>query len=126
MNKISPQVQIGTVGEMLVQLRLLQYGVQASSPVKDSGNDLIGIRRGVFRAIQVKTTTKDSYSKANLPNLYHILAVVHLVGNGDTIYLDRSRVFLIPKDELTAAPTSVNRLGRYLLKKELVEELFAD
>ncbi len=41
MNPISEEIKIGTIGEILVQLRLLQYEVQAAPALKDSGNDLI-------------------------------------------------------------------------------------
>ena len=44
MNEISPEVRIGTIGELLVQTRLLQRGVQAAAAIKDSGNDLIALR----------------------------------------------------------------------------------
>jgi hypothetical protein len=126
MNKISPKIQTGTIGELLVQLRLLQYGVQAAPPIKDSGNDLIAIKGKTFRATQVKTTTGDTYSKANLPELYHILAVVHLVGDGKLISLDESRVFLIPKEEVDGLSTYVDRLKKYILSEELVDRLFSD
>ena len=96
MNSITDQMLTGTVGELLVQLRLLEHNVQAAPPIKDSGNDLIAVRRNVFRAIQVKTRTGDKYSKDKLPELYHILAVVHLVENEETLLLDASQVFLIP------------------------------
>jgi hypothetical protein len=36
-NPISPEIKTGTVGELLVQLRLLQFDVQAAQPLKDSG-----------------------------------------------------------------------------------------
>jgi len=124
MNKISPEVQTGTIGELLVQLRLLQYGVQAAPPIKDSGNDLIAVRGKTFRATQVKTTTGSTYSKANLPDLYNILAVVHLVGSGKVVFLDKSRVFLIPKEDVDGLSTHVDRLEKYKLTKELVDKLF--
>jgi hypothetical protein len=126
MNKISPEVKTGTIGELLVQLRLLQYGVQAAPPIKDSGNDLIAIRQEVFRSIQVKTTTGDTYSKANLPDLYHILAVVHLVGDGYQVFLDRSRIFLIPQENVSELPTSIDRLARFLLTRDHLNNLFLD
>lgn len=126
MNEISPEIHTGTIGELLVQLRLLQYGVQAAPPIKDSGNDLIAIKGKAFRATQVKTTTRDTYSKANLPELYHILAVVHLVGNGKLIFLDKSRVFLIPKEDVDGLPTDVDRLKKYILTEELVDRLFSE
>lgn len=56
MNPLTDQTTLGTVGELLVQLRLLQFDVQASPPLKDSGNDLIAIRGRCVRSIQVKAT----------------------------------------------------------------------
>jgi hypothetical protein len=56
-NPISNEIKTGTVGELLVQMRLLQHDVQAAPPLKDSGNDLIALRGFVVRTIQVKTTT---------------------------------------------------------------------
>ena len=55
-NPISQNLVTGTVGELLVQLRLLQYGVQAAPPLKDSGNDLIALKGYEIRTIQVKTS----------------------------------------------------------------------
>ena len=43
-NPIPKNMKTGTIGELLVQLRLLQYNVQAAPPIKDSGNDLIAIK----------------------------------------------------------------------------------
>ena len=54
MNKITDNLKLGTIGELLVQLRLLEFDVQAAPPLKDSGNDLIAIRGIDMRAIQVK------------------------------------------------------------------------
>jgi len=52
----TPELRVGTIGELLVQLRLLQFHVQAAAPLKDSGNDLIAVRATRFHTIQVKTT----------------------------------------------------------------------
>jgi len=38
-NPLPETVKTGAFGELLVQLRLLQYDVQAVQPLKDSGND---------------------------------------------------------------------------------------
>ena len=65
MNPISEEIKIGTIGEILVQLRLLQYNVQSAPALKDSGNDLIAVRGEIFKAIQVKTSTKEKF---NLPH----------------------------------------------------------
>jgi hypothetical protein len=56
-NPISKKIKIGTIGELLVQLRLLQYGIQAAPPLRDSGNDLVGILGKDIKTIQVKTTS---------------------------------------------------------------------
>jgi len=38
-NSIIERMESGKVGELLVQISLLQFGVQAALPVIDSGND---------------------------------------------------------------------------------------
>ena len=48
-NPISNQLTLGTIAELLVQASLLQFDVQAAPPLKDSGNDLIAIRRAAIR-----------------------------------------------------------------------------
>jgi hypothetical protein len=77
-NPISNEVKTGTVGELLVQMRLLQHDVQAAPPLKDSGNDLIALRGFVVRTIQVKTTTDGAPAWPPDARLYHLLAVVRL------------------------------------------------
>jgi Holliday junction resolvase len=123
MNPISEEIKIGTIGEILVQLRLLQYNVQSAPALKDSGNDLIAVKGDVFKAIQVKTTTKEKF---NLPNLhkYHILALVKLVGENDSIYLDKSRIFLLQESEAEKTSYKINELSGKVLSKERVVELF--
>lgn len=104
MNKITDKLKLGTVGELLVQLRLLEFDVQAAPPLKDSGNDLIAIRGTATRAIQVKATKidDDGYQirVAELPPLYLLLAIVKFEGDEDTLYLDDSRIFLIAKNDV--------------------------
>ena len=92
---ISNQLKTGTIGELFVQLRLLQYGIQAAPPLKDSGNDLIAIKKECFKAIQVKTTTNGNFSRPKNTIIYHILAVVNLKGNGNKLLLDHSEIYLI-------------------------------
>lgn len=124
MNDLPPGLTTGTFGELLVQLRLLEYGIQAAPPLKDSGNDLIAIRGEVFKSIQVKTTCGDRYPKDRLPDRYHILAVVQLLRNKQGLLLDESRIFLIPRNEVEAASTSVAGLEPFLLNTKLIEYLF--
>jgi hypothetical protein len=102
-NPISPEIKTGTVGELLVQLRLLQFDVQAAPPLKDSGNDLIAIRGQTLRALQVKTRTADAFDIGDLRRrgkLFHDIVLVQLLGEGSTLWLDESRVFLLSKEEI--------------------------
>jgi len=59
MNAISKTIKTGDLGELLVQIRLLQFDVQCARSKSDSGNDWLATRGDAFRAIQVKTTTGD-------------------------------------------------------------------
>lgn len=126
MNAISDPSRVGTIGELLVQLRLLQFGVQAAPPIKDSGNDLIAVCGEVFKAIQVKTTSIGSYQVNCLPEHYHLLAVVCLERSNEDIFLDRSKVFLIPRDRVNEAPRQCAQLDDYVLTKTHIDELFSD
>lgn len=124
MNRITDEMRIGTVGELLVQLRFLEHGIQAAPPIKDSGNDLIAIKGESFRAIQVKTTARDNFDRPNPERLYHILAVVHLVDDENTIHLDRSSVFLIPRNQVGEVSTRIRDLEAYRMTRDHVERLF--
>lgn len=128
MNKISTKLKTGTIGELLLQLRLLQYNVQASQPLKDSGNDLIAIKGRVFKAIQIKTTeNKNGVIKFNindLPKLYHILALIQLIGENTDIYLDKSRIFLLRKEDVHKSYYNIEDVKNYELNKELINKLF--
>lgn len=123
MNPITEKVRIGTVGELLVQLRLLEHGVQAAPPIKDSGNDLIAIRGSIFRAVQVKTTVGQIYNN-NLPEFFHILAVVQLEVDKNMILLDQSRIFLIPQARINDAGRRIDGLSEYIMTKSLVDQIF--
>ena len=103
MNRITDKILTGTIGELLVEVCLLQCGVQAAPPIKDSGNDLIAVNGHEFRAVAVRTTTTGRFRRPVAVRLYHVLAVVHLVGEDRDVYLDQSRLFLIPAGEVEAA-----------------------
>jgi hypothetical protein len=124
LNQITDEIQTGTVGELLVQIRLLQYGVQAAPPIKDSGNDLIAVNGREFRAVSVRTTTTGRFQKPPAARLYHVLAVVHLAGSNREIFLDESRLFLIPQEEVAAVADRCERLDQYIISSELVSRLF--
>ncbi|MBI3933050.1 MAG: hypothetical protein HY316_00045 [Acidobacteria bacterium] len=92
MNPLDHNLKIGTIGELLVQLRLLQYDIQAVSPHKDTGNDLLAVRGENFRAVQVKTCANgDTFrvdQKKLLRRKFHVLALVQLQGENRTVQAD--------------------------------------
>ncbi|MFC2081999.1 hypothetical protein ACFLR0_02325 [Candidatus Bipolaricaulota bacterium] len=126
MNNITDRIQTGTIGELLVQLRLLEHNVQAAPPLKDTGNDLIAVRGCVFRAIQVKTTTRLQFEKPDEATDYHVLAVVHLRSNEETVLLDDSSIYLIPRERVDENPASIARLGEYKMTAAHVTALFSE
>ena len=125
MNRVTDKILAGTLGE-LVQARLLQYGVQATPPIKDSGNDLIAVNGKEFRAVSIRTTTAGSYNKPPSARLYHVLAVVYLEGHERDVSLDGSQVFLVPRSEVVAASRRHEKLGKYKLTRKLIEQLFGE
>lgn len=125
-NPISPALRIGTLGELLVQLRLLQFDVQAAPPLKDSGNDLIAIKGPRFHTIQVKATgTQDVPPWPNPQRIYSLLAIVRLSGEDRNVFLDDSDVYLIPKPQLNNLNRSWNSLHPHRMTAEYVDALFA-
>ena len=123
MNPLEDKKITGTLGEILVQLRLLQYGVQASKPLEDSGNDLIAIKGEVFKAIQVRTTADDN-PFAKPKKLYHILAYVKLISKGDELLLDKSEIYLIRKEDVESEGFDQGKIDHCRITLGLVEELF--
>jgi hypothetical protein len=124
MNRISRQLTIGTFGELLVQLRLLQFDVQAAPPLKDSGNDLIAIRGEEIRTVQVKTTTGRRFRLGALPRRYHVLALVALVGAGRILRLDKCRIFLLPRSDIKRRSYDLEALRQYELDSGVIDLLF--
>jgi hypothetical protein len=124
MNPLTQELTTGTVGELLLQLRLLQHGVQAAPPLKDTGNDLIAIRGNVFKAVQVKTTTADRVRPEVPDRAFHLLGLVRLEGEGNTLHLDKCTIYLIPKDDVARLGDGGPRLEDYRLTDGLVEQLF--
>lgn len=127
-NSVSENNKIGVTGELLVQLRLLQYNVQAAPPIMDSGNDLIAIKEEIVKFIQVKATTGNRINNLEeLPKIYHILALVFLKKNGKNILLDESEIFLLEKKRVNKKSYSLSSLKELKEKYKLelaVEKLF--
>ncbi|MDO8909514.1 MAG: hypothetical protein Q7W55_13570 [Pseudohongiella sp.] len=126
-NPISESMAKGTIGELLVQTRLLQYGVQAAAPIKDSGNDLIALKGDAIKTIQVKTCTNEFPRPLALPNKYHLVALVKLHGYGTELLLDQTKVYLVPREKL--ADLRINReedMGKFAISQALVDALFVE
>jgi|ERR1051325_9191218 hypothetical protein len=124
MNPIYATTKKGTIGELVVQLRLLEHDVQAERPIKDSGNDLIAIRGREFRAIQVRTTCTGSICKPRPRVEYHILAIVRLPKIDGEYSTRCAEVFLFPRKQV---PHLSRRLSDYpdsLLNENLIDTLF--
>lgn len=110
-NPLPETTQTGTIGELLVQLRLLEYGIQAAPPIKDSGNDLIAIRGEVCKFVQVKTS-KNGISRVGkkLPKIYHIVALVNLAySESGKLLLDKSQIFIYKKGEMAGNKKELTR-----------------
>jgi len=126
-NRLPDDFQKGTLGEIFVQLKLLEYGVQAAPPIKDSGNDLIAIKEYVFKAIQVKTTVKDKFkfSMNDLPSRYHLLALVKLIGGDNKVDWNNSKIYLLPKDKVTKGYYTEKELRDYCLSRDYLNKIFS-
>ena len=125
MNPLCESVTTGTTGELLVQLRLFQYKVQAAPPLKDSGNDLIAVRGEDFKAVQVKTTGQED-GRWQLPDEkeYHILALVRLAGEGIDLHLDESDVYLVNRDLAESDEFNIQDPSGHEISEGVVDQLF--
>jgi len=98
-NLLPETTHIGTIGELFVQLRLLEYGIQAAPPIKDSGNDLIAIKGEVVKFVQVKTSKNRIPSPHKLPGIYDVVVLVKLKYDKDgALFLDQSKIFAFKRD----------------------------
>ena len=124
-NPLPPPLATGTLGEILVQLRLLQFGVQAAPPIKDTGNDLVAFRGRAVRTLQVKTSANRVSRDRRLPQHYDILALVFLRSTDGVVALDSSRVFLVPRSSVNGARRNVTSLAQYELPYDNVDHSMA-
>lgn len=129
MNPLDPNLKTGTIGELLVQIRLLQYDVQAVATHKDTGNDLLATKGEIFRAIQVKTTRTRGRQitfkyRQLMTKKFHVLVLVRLSGENRRVDLDQSDVYLLRRDEVTKSCFQREELERFRLGAERINELF--
>jgi hypothetical protein len=127
-NPLSENLVKGTIGELIVQIRLLQYGVQAAPPIKDSGNDLVALKGYSIKTIQVKTCSGQFRTPFELPEKYHLLALVRLCGFDIELQLDQTDVYLVPKEHVTRSlrVNCASEIEKFKLSKEHVDALFAE
>ena len=126
-NPIPEAMHTGIVGELLVQLRLLQYDVQAAPPLNDTGNDLIALKGYTIRCVQVKTTARDNFPEwPPEEKLYHLLAVVRLECDGNELHLDESKIYLLSREEVRSAERSWAGLEEFRLDESRIEALFRE
>ena len=53
MGNLSPLTKrIGTIGELLTQIRLLEYEIEPTIPLIDSGNDIIAIKGNIVKYVR--------------------------------------------------------------------------
>ena len=127
MNPLYATTKQGTIGELIVQLRFLEHDVQAAAPIKDSGNDLIAIRGKVFRAVQVRCTTRETIDKPDDDVLYDILAIVQLPLNDGRPLTRDAEIYLFSADEVPSLSGRVsNYREHHLFTPALIDRLFEE
>ena len=110
-----------------MQTRLLQYGVQAAAPIKDSGNDLIALKGYAIQTIQVKTCTARFETPLDLPEKYHLVALVKLHGYDTELLLDQTKVYLVPRDRVEGLRLNNEvDMAPFLISQGLVDSLFVE
>lgn len=126
-NPLDKKLEVGSVGELLVIIRLLQHGVQASFTLKDTGNDLIGVRGTSMRTIQVKTSFNGQWKAPGSGKTYGVLALVSLKRSDPReLALDRSKIYVLSRPEVGDRKSFNNeeKLVGFLLSQERVHALF--
>lgn len=118
--------RLGTIGELLTQIRLLEYQIEPSIPLIDSGNDIIAIKEDIVKYIQVKTRSYDK-QKWRFRNLrkYDILVLIKLHENPEE--LDKAKIYFLSKNEVAGRGSiRFDRIeDRYLLSQDRINQLFS-
>lgn len=99
-NYLPEKIKTWTIWELFAQMKLLEYGVQAAPPIKDSGNDLIWINWEVVKFIQIKTATNrmPSANRRDLPLIYHLLFLIRLHKENGEINYEKSKIKILVHD----------------------------
>lgn len=99
-NYLPEKIKTWTIWELFAQMKLLEYGVQAAPPIKDSGNDLIWINWKVVKFIQIKTATNrmPSVNRRDLPLIYHLLFLIRLHKENGEINYEKTKIKILAHD----------------------------
>jgi len=124
MNPLYATTKQGTIGELIVQLRLLEHDVQAAAPIKDSGNDLIAIKGPLFRAIQVRSSITGRISKPKKRVSYDILAVVKLPKKDGRFVTRDAEVYLFSRGDVDRISGNVSKYSENLFSEDLIADFF--
>ena len=115
-NRLDRNTRIGTIGELLVQIKLLTLNIESFPPLKDSGTDLVAFLGKSYKVIQVKTKKDSKYWNFPPPDkTYDILALVDL---NEELLLDKSMVWLLTKKEAEENRKNINSYDYYTLDKK--------
>jgi hypothetical protein len=116
-NQITANVEKGTLGELFCQIRLLEYGVQSSFPLKDSGNDLVAIHARTIKLIQVKTTS--ALKKPDMSKVWDLYLFVELEYNDDgLVNLGKSVISVYKRPRTGQIPKNWRRNVKKLTREE--------
>lgn len=115
----------GKIGELLVQIKLLQNDIKISEPILDSGNDFIAIKgnreQSIFKSIQVKTRKNDTFEKLNELKFYDILALVRIYDNDE----NSAKIYLLSRTEVNGESSlSAGDLMEYEFSPSRLNSLF--
>lgn len=112
-NPITTKLETGTIGELLIQLRLLEYGIQAAPPIKDTGNDLIAIRGKVVKFVQVKTSEKRIPARRKSSKIRDFTFLVKLKRSSHNKFLLDESIIKVWEEN----KNEVNELNQNLINK---------
>ena len=126
MNPLTNEIRVGTIGELLVVLRLLEYDIQACFTLKDTGNDLIAVKDSIVKSIQVKSTLQNHWTSPRSSSKYDVLALVLLVASDGHYNLENSKIYMLSKNEV-GERTSINleNIRDYQLNENRIQQLFS-
>ena len=115
-NPLDNNTHKGTLGELLVQLKLLTFNIESFPPLKDSGTDLVAYIGNCYKGIQIKTKQDGkNWSFPKEERIYDLLALVELDEN---LFLDKSPIWILTREEAEENKTSITNCKYEVLDQE--------